>query len=76
MVNLHPLDRLRLQRGVEHLHPLGPRVTAEFLAAVGDATGGMPAILELLAQYRCLSPHVNTALGSDRFPPSALRVVP
>jgi hypothetical protein len=34
MVHLDPFVRLRLQRRVEHLHRLGPRVVAEFLAEI------------------------------------------
>ena len=51
MVYLHPFDRLRLQRGAEHLHRLGARPTAEFLAEVGHRIGGMPAIFALLGEY-------------------------
>ena len=50
VIHLHPLDRLRLQRGAEHLHTLGPRATAELLAEVGARIGGMPAIITVLRE--------------------------
>jgi hypothetical protein len=77
MVHLDPLVRLHLQRRVEHLHALGPRVTAEFLAEVGHPIGGMPAIRGLLAEYeRHLSPDMLRAAGGDRFPARQLYLVP
>jgi hypothetical protein len=77
MVHLHPLDRLRLQRGVEHLHACGPRAVAEFLADLDHCIGGMPATLGLLAEYQArLSPAMLRAVGGDRFPRRALRAVP
>jgi hypothetical protein len=52
-----PFTRLRLQRGAEHLHRLGPRATAELLAEVGARIGGMPCVPGLLAEYeRRLTP--------------------
>jgi hypothetical protein len=36
MIFLYPIDRLRLQRGVEHLHALGARPVAEFLVEIGQ----------------------------------------
>jgi hypothetical protein len=77
VVHLHPLDRLRLQRGAEHLHSLGARAQAEFLAEVGDRIGGMPAIMGLLTEYQQrLSPQMLRAVGGHRFPARPLRVVP
>ena len=77
MVHLDPLSRLRLQRGAEHLHALGPRATAELLAEVGDRIGGMPAIMGLLREYQeRLSPQMLRAIGGYRFPARPLRVVP
>jgi hypothetical protein len=76
MVHLQPLDRLRLERGVLHLHNLGPRAEAEFLAELAGKIGGLPAILGLLAEYQAkLSPAKLRASGGDRFPPRALRRV-
>ena len=69
MVYLDPLDRLHLQRGAEHLHALGPRATAEFLAEVGHRIGGTPCILGL-------TPRMVRLAGGDRFPPRPLRLVP
>jgi hypothetical protein len=77
MVHLDPLSRLRLQRGAEHLHALGPRATAELLAEVGDRIGGMPCILGLLGEYQQrLAPEMLRAAGGHRFPSRPLRVVP
>jgi hypothetical protein len=77
MVHLDPFVRLRLQRGVEHLHALGPRACAEFLVDVDQQIGGLPAIMRLLAEYQeRMSPELLLALGGDRFPPRPLRVVP
>lgn len=74
---LDPFTVLRMQRGVEHLHGLGPRATAEFLGDVADQIGGWPTIIALLGEYeRRLSPAMLRAVGGDRFPPQRLRVVP
>jgi hypothetical protein len=67
LVHLRPLDRARLQRSVEHLHRLGVRTEAEFLAEVGQRIGGMPAILGLLSEYESrLSPEMIRATGADK----------
>jgi hypothetical protein len=76
VIFLDPLDRLRLQRGAEHLHLLGPRATAELLAEVGRRIGGMPCILGVLGEYQRLSPRLLRAVGGDRFPTRPLRVAP
>jgi hypothetical protein len=77
MIHLDPLSRLRLQRGVEHLHLLGPRATAEMLAEVGHRIGDMPCILSLLGEYQQrLSPQMLRAAGGDCFPTRPLRAVP
>jgi hypothetical protein len=77
MIHLDPIARLHLQRGAEHLHQLGGRATAEFLAEVVDRIGGMPAIMGLLTEYqRRLSPQLLRSVGGHRFPSRPLRVVP
>jgi hypothetical protein len=71
-----PLTTIRLQRGAAHLHRLGARATAEFLAEVGSRIGGLPCILSLLTDYeRRLTSEMLRATGGDRFPPR-LRAVP
>jgi hypothetical protein len=76
MIHLDPLSRLRLQRGVEHLHALGSRATAELLAEVADRIGGMPAIMGLLTEYQQrLSPQMLRAISGHRFPLRPLCVV-
>jgi hypothetical protein len=72
----HAKTLQRLKPGVEHLHTLGPRVTAEMLADLASRIGGLPAILGLLAEYQRLTPQSVVLAGADRFPPPALRVVP
>jgi hypothetical protein len=68
---------LRLQRGAEHLHRLGPRAIAEVLAEIGRQAGCMDDVLELLGQYRArLTPELLHQVGGDRFPPRAPREVP
>ena len=70
------LDTLRLQRGVEHLHRLGTRATAEALAELADRIGGWPALLSVLTEYeRRLTPATIRAAGGDRFPARPLRQV-
>jgi hypothetical protein len=69
------LTQLRLQRGAEHLHALGPRALAEFLAEVSGKIGGLPAIQSLLVEYQRLTPGMVRAAGGDRFPARPLRVV-
>ena len=65
MKRLDPLVRLRLQRGVEHLHQLGPR-----------AIGCLPAALELLGEFeQRITPAMLHATGGDQSAPW-LRVVP
>ena len=77
MVHLDTLARLRLQRGAEHLHQLGDRATAEFLAEIADRIGGLPAILTLLSDYQQrLSPSTLRAVGADRFPARPMHGVP
>ena len=77
MVYLDSFTQLRLQRGCEHLHRLGPRVTAELLAEVDHRIGGMSCILGLLTEYeQRLSPRSLRLAGGDRFPPRPLRAVP
>jgi hypothetical protein len=75
MVHLQPLDRLRLQRGAEHLQRLGARAQAEFLAELAGRIGGMPAIQALLAEYSQLTPTTMRRAGGDRFRPRVLRQV-
>ncbi len=76
MVHLQSVDRLRLDRGAEHLHALGARATAELLAEIASRIGGLPACLGLLAKFQAkLTPTMLRATGGDRFPPRTLRRV-
>jgi hypothetical protein len=77
VIHLDTLDRLRLQRGVEHLHQLGPRAMGELLAEVAHRIGGMPCIIGLLGEYeRRLSPRAIQLADGDQFPRRPLRAVP
>ncbi|MCB4820751.1 hypothetical protein [Roseicella aerolata] len=75
MADMPDLAMLRLWRGAEHVHRLGPRALAELLAEIGAAHGCSAAILERLAAYRRLSPGMIRVAGADAFPP-VLREVP
>lgn len=75
-MTISPLDALRLQRGVEHLHSLGPRATAELMTELTDRIGGMPALLRLLEEYQNrLSPKLLRSAGGHRFPRRPLHEV-
>ena len=76
MVHLHPVDRLHLQRGAEHLHALGARATAELLAEVAAKIGGLPCYPLDLGRVSRLSPRLLRLTGGDRFPRRPLRLVP
>jgi hypothetical protein len=65
VLQLDPLERLRFQRGVENLHGLGPRATAEFIVEIADRIGGLPAVLRVLAEYECrLTPAMLAAIAA------------
>jgi hypothetical protein len=74
--NISALDRLRLERGVNHLHKLGPRATYELLAEVVSKIGGLPCVLATLDEYRQrLTPAMVGRAGGDRFPRRPLHLV-
>ncbi len=69
-------DRLRLQRGAEHLHALGARALAEMLAELARDRCDLADTLDRLDAWRAgLSPELLRASGGDRFPPLPLREV-
>jgi hypothetical protein len=75
-MSIDPLDRLRLQRGAQHLHRLGARAVAGYIEDLAARIGGMPAALKLLCEYeQRLTPELIRATGGDRFPPQPLREV-
>ena len=69
------LDRLRLDRGAEHLHGLDARAMSEALATLAARIGGVPALLTVLAEYERLTPGMVRVASADRFPPCPLRLV-
>jgi hypothetical protein len=71
------IGRMRLQRGAEHLHDLGPRAFAEFLAEIAATIGGRSSIMGSLAEYeRRLTSVTLNAAGGDRFPARILNAAP
>ena len=77
MPTITSFDRMRLDRGAEHLHKLGPRALAEFLAELAATIGGQPATLRLLAEYQNrLNPELLRAAGGHRMSPRRPRAVP
>lgn len=74
--HIRPLERLRLERLVEHLHRLGPRAVLELLLALTACVGGVAAMFELLEDCRRLNPRTLRAAGGDRIPPRPLALVP
>ncbi len=75
--NLNTIDRARLDHGAEHLHRLGARAVAEFLAELAGTIGGQPAILRLLVEYQNrLNPNLLRAAGGHRMPARRPRAVP
>jgi hypothetical protein len=77
VIHLDPIVTLRLQRGVEQFHRLGPRATAEFLAEIACQFNGLAAMIGLLAEYeRRMTPAMSHVAGGDKFPMCRLHVVP
>ncbi len=74
---LDPFTERRLQRGVQHLHALGPRATYELLLDVAHQVGGLGAIASTLVEYeRRLTPEMVRRAGGRDFPPRQLHLVP
>jgi hypothetical protein len=68
---------VRLHHAFRHIHTLGPRPTAYFLAETLDSVGADPAVLDAaLTWQRRLDPDIVEAVGGADFPPLPLRVVP
>jgi hypothetical protein len=73
-----PIDlaEIRFARAIGRLHPLGPRVLAEFLAELGAARMIRTEIEAMVERYiNRLDPKIVRALGGDRFPVSPIRAV-
>lgn len=69
-------DRLRLQRGAEHLHALGARALAEMLAELARDRCDLADTLDRLDAWRAgLTPEMLSAAGGDRFAPRPLHEV-
>ncbi len=65
----------RLERMVEHVHALGPRVFAELLAEIAIATGAPDLIADRVEAYAGLDAGLVRFVGGDKFPPSVLCAV-
>jgi hypothetical protein len=65
----NPVDTLRLRRGAEHPHKLGPRAIAEFFCEISDDAREGDDVLDCLDRYRRhLTPALLRQVGGDRFP--------
>jgi hypothetical protein len=65
---------LRIQRGAEHLHRLGPRAISEFLIELAEAHDLVPALLDAIARYARLDPAILNGVlqrytSGRQFPP-------
>ena len=77
MISHDPVMALRLQRGATHLHHLGSRAVAEFLAEIARRSGEVHCILEMLREYESrLNLDMMTVTGADRFVRRNLLAVP
>ncbi|MGI4943474.1 MAG: hypothetical protein ACRYHQ_23395 [Janthinobacterium lividum] len=71
-----PIDTLRLQRGAQHVHDLGPRAVAEMVAHVAREGLDLAGALDLMDRWRAgLSVEMVAVTRGDRFPPRPLREV-
>ena len=75
MVAADAVAELRFRRQVQHLHRLGPRVTAELLAEIGAERGIGTIIDSKLDYYTYLDPAAIEAVGGDKFWPIPIHVV-
>ena len=66
---------LRFRRQVEHLHRLGPRVTAELLAEIGVECSIRMVIDRKLATYVSIKPEAIEAAGGGEFWPAPIHGV-
>ena len=66
---------MRFRHRVQHLHRLGPRVTAEFLAELGAERSIQTVIDQKLGTYAELDPETLGAAGGDQFPPAPIHGV-
>ena len=57
---------IRFFRDIEHLHSLGPRAVAEFLAEIANENGCATAISGGLAEYRRITAAMIAAAGAGR----------
>ncbi|MGI4944835.1 MAG: hypothetical protein ACRYHQ_30480 [Janthinobacterium lividum] len=72
-----PTDTLRLQRGAQHVHDLGPRAVAEMVAHVAREGLDLSGALDLMDKWRDgLSVEMLAVTRGDRFPRRVLLQVP
>jgi hypothetical protein len=72
---LKPFDRVRLQRGAEHLCRLGSRAVGEFIVEAAAASDDPAVVLDRLDRWRELDLSTLLVAGGDRWSPT-LAVVP
>ena len=65
----------RLERQIEHVHALGPRVFAELLGDIARRTGQSSFIADRLQSYAALDPEAVRFAGGDHFPPMPLGLI-
>jgi len=71
------IDAVRLRRGAEHVHSLGPRALAELLAELARDQCDLAATLDRLDAWHVgLSPELLHAVGGDSFPRQPILAVP
>ncbi len=67
---------MKFRRQVVHVHRLGPRVLAEFLAEIAEERNIRVVVERKLDRFAELDPAALDATGGDQFWPAPLREVP
>ncbi len=66
---MSPQHRMQIEAGARHLHSLGERAIAELLIALTEPVAELPLLIEMLQDYRRITPAMLGVVGGDRFPP-------
>jgi len=69
-------DLSQLNKGIEHLHALGPKAVLEFYKEI-FLPEDLPYALDVIARFKRLSPATVKAVGGDRIvhPQNVMRAV-